>query len=80
MAMHRDRTIRICHGFVVGVNLGVTIHSVIHESKMFRLGGIIFVISHFPNRIDPLHDDVSHHNNPRRALHCGSTAGFSIAC
>ena len=30
--------------------------------------------------IDPLHDDVSHHNNPRRALHCGSTAGFSIAC
>ena len=27
------------------------------------------------HRIDPLHDDVSHQNNPRRALHCGSIAG-----
>ena len=32
------------------------------------------------HRIDPLHDDVSHQNNPRRTLHCGSIAGCSIAC
>ena len=25
--------------------------------------------------IDPLHDDVRHQNNPRRALHCGRFSG-----
>ena len=30
--------------------------------------------------IDPLHDDVSHQNNPRRALHCRSFQGSLIVC
>ena len=48
--------------------------------SLFVTHGMEWMNNCVHNTIDPLHDDVTHQNNPRRALHCGRFPVLLAVC